>query len=224
MAHPYYHSLSSVQQWGGAWQDYIQIHTWIDGSKQFLADFRHRSLRHHKEGTLLASLLFGATITTSDNQTVSTSKIAERHIVEDLGFLPSHSKWLLHVEVDDLQNNTKVVTTEEQTLRSVAKWGGVAEDYLRVHELLDECLDIDCPQRRLLARHHSEGIFLAETICGTLVMNSHNKPIPTRIIAEMHIAQEFDYIPLVSNIMKTIKPKSWMMKVAEPSRVILSRE
>ena len=49
MAHPYHHSLSSVKKWGGTVEDYVRIHSWFDESKQIIADFRHRALRHHAE-------------------------------------------------------------------------------------------------------------------------------------------------------------------------------
>jgi hypothetical protein len=54
MAHPYHHALSSVRKWGGTVEDYLSVHNWFDGSKQILADFRHRALRHHAEGIFLA--------------------------------------------------------------------------------------------------------------------------------------------------------------------------
>jgi hypothetical protein len=54
MAHPYHHALSSVRKWGGAVEDYIPIHNWFDESKQIIADFRHRALRHHSEGIFMA--------------------------------------------------------------------------------------------------------------------------------------------------------------------------
>ena len=54
MAHPYHHALSSVKKWGGTVEDYLPIHSWFDASKEILADFRHRALRHHAEGIFMA--------------------------------------------------------------------------------------------------------------------------------------------------------------------------
>lgn len=54
MAHSYHHALSSARRWGGTPGDFIAIHSWMDGSKELLADFRHRALRHHAEGIFLA--------------------------------------------------------------------------------------------------------------------------------------------------------------------------
>ncbi len=47
MAHPYHHALSSVKKWGGTVDDYQSIHAWLDQSKEIIADFRHRAMRHH---------------------------------------------------------------------------------------------------------------------------------------------------------------------------------
>ena len=60
MAHPYHHALSSVRSWGGSIEDYLAVHAWFDGSKEILADFRHRALRHHAEGIFMSERLFGS--------------------------------------------------------------------------------------------------------------------------------------------------------------------
>ena len=59
MAHPYHHSLSSVKKWGGNVDDYQPIHDWFDQSKQIIADFRHRALRHHAEGIFMLVIWTG---------------------------------------------------------------------------------------------------------------------------------------------------------------------
>lgn len=55
MTHPYHHALSSVRRWGGAPEDYLPVHAWFDESKLIVADYRHRALRHHAEGTRIRS-------------------------------------------------------------------------------------------------------------------------------------------------------------------------
>ena len=60
MAHPYHHALSSVKKWGGSVDDYLPLHAWFDQSKEILADFRHRALRHHAEGIFMLETLFGS--------------------------------------------------------------------------------------------------------------------------------------------------------------------
>ena len=93
MAHSYHHAVSSARTWGGDPSDYQAIHDWLDGSKLILADFRHRALRHHAEGSFAAEALFGTTIRTSTGRLVPVRLIAEQHIREDLGRIPSFADW-----------------------------------------------------------------------------------------------------------------------------------
>jgi hypothetical protein len=94
MAHPYHHALSSVKKWGGAFGDYLPIHSWFDASKAITADFRHRALRHHAEGIFMAETIFGPTITLSTGRVIPTRWVGEQHVREDLGFIPSFADWV----------------------------------------------------------------------------------------------------------------------------------
>ncbi len=94
MAHSYHHAVSSARRWGGRPECYLEIHAWMDRSKEIIADFRHRALRHHAEGCWLAETVFGVTITNSAGRIVPVRLIAERHIIEDLGRIPSFADWV----------------------------------------------------------------------------------------------------------------------------------
>jgi hypothetical protein len=94
MAHPYHHALSSVKKWGGTADDFLPLHSWIDESKMITADFRHRALRHHAEGLVMAERFFGVAITISTGRVVPVRLIGELHIREDLGFIPSFADWV----------------------------------------------------------------------------------------------------------------------------------
>ena len=97
MAHPYHHALSSVQKWGGRIEDYLPVHDWFDASKAFLADFRHRALRHHAEGIFWAEEVFGPTLTNSDGKVIPVRWVGEQHVKEDLGWIPTLADWLREV-------------------------------------------------------------------------------------------------------------------------------
>src|SRR4051794_9046906 len=99
MAHPYHHALSSVRKWGGTVADYERIHQWFDASKAFLADFRHRALRHHAEGIFWCEEVFGATLTNADGRVVPVRWIGEQHVKEDLGWIPTLQDWFKHIRV-----------------------------------------------------------------------------------------------------------------------------
>src|SRR5438132_13521025 len=94
MAHPYHHSLSSVNKWGGTVEDYIRIHDWFDESKKLTADFRHRALRYYAEGIFMAETIFGSTVTLSTGWVILTRWIGEQHVREDLGFIPLFADWV----------------------------------------------------------------------------------------------------------------------------------
>ena len=93
MGHCYHHALSSVRQWGGVPDDYLALHQWFDHSKEIIADFRHRALRHHAQGIFQLERAFGPTITISTGRVVPVRLIGEQHVREDLGFIPSFADW-----------------------------------------------------------------------------------------------------------------------------------
>lgn len=94
MSHPYHHSISSAKKFGGQWTDYIQIHSFFDETKAHFPDMRHRALRHHSEGIFWAEEKFGKVIKNSDYKLVPVRIIAEQHILEDIGFIPTIADYL----------------------------------------------------------------------------------------------------------------------------------
>lgn len=89
----WYHAQSAAKKWGGKPEDYLPVHEFIDSSKQIIGDARHRSLYHHTAGVFLAERIFGKTLTIGRNR-VPVRLIAERHILEDLGWLPSPADYI----------------------------------------------------------------------------------------------------------------------------------
>lgn len=111
MAHPYHHALSSVKKWGGTVDDYIDVHTWFDASKQITADFRHRALRHHAEGIFMAETIFGRTLTLSRPRHPHT--MGRRTAVkEDLGFIPSFADWVKAIRPEPWMGRTQYIESE----------------------------------------------------------------------------------------------------------------
>jgi hypothetical protein len=94
MGNCYHHALSSVRQWGGEPEDYLPLHLWFDESKSITADFRHRALRHHAQGIWESEHYFGSALTLSTGRIVPVRLIGERHVIEDLGFIPSFADWV----------------------------------------------------------------------------------------------------------------------------------
>lgn len=91
---PYLHARVSVKKWGGAPEDYLKIHDFLDESKAHFADMRHRALLHNTFGIYICERLFGHNITTSAGRLVSVRDIAEQHIIDDMGRIPSVQDYL----------------------------------------------------------------------------------------------------------------------------------
>ena len=112
MAHPYHHALSSVKKWGGTVEDYLEIHAWYDKSKEIIADFRHRALRHHAHGVWQSEAIFGQTITLSTGRIIPTRWVGEQHVREDLGFIPSFADWVKAIRPEPWMGRAAKIETE----------------------------------------------------------------------------------------------------------------
>lgn len=98
MANCWYHALSSAKKFGGIPEDYYDLHLWFDDSKSGMPHFTHRAMRHHSEGIFWLEEQFGPTITNSDGIKIPTRLIGERHVIEDLGHIPTLKDWLKHLQ------------------------------------------------------------------------------------------------------------------------------
>lgn len=94
MANSFIHSLSSARRHGGKPEDYQPIHDWFDASKSAYAGWEHRALRHHATGIFWCEERFGPAITNSEGKQIPTRVIAEQHVIEDMGFIPTVQDWL----------------------------------------------------------------------------------------------------------------------------------
>ena len=110
------HCKSSVKRFGGTEDDYHRIHAWFDQSKEHYGDIRHRALRHHTLGVQLCEDEFGLWIVNSDDQRVPVKSIAEQHIREDLGFIPTLQDWYKHIRPQPWMASTKKHTLKKMNL------------------------------------------------------------------------------------------------------------
>lgn len=89
----FFHAKSAARKWGGTTDDFLAIEEFIDSSKMVIGDVRHRSLYHHTLGVFLCERIFGKTIAVGRKE-IPVRLIAERHILEDLGWLPSPADYI----------------------------------------------------------------------------------------------------------------------------------
>ena len=106
MAHSYHHAVSSARSWGGTPDEYVEIHSWFDASKELIGDFRHRALRHHCQGIFEGERVFGVTITLSTGRVVPVRLIGEQHLLEDFGRIPSLADWVRAIRPEPWMGRT----------------------------------------------------------------------------------------------------------------------
>jgi hypothetical protein len=101
MSHPYYHAKSSSKSFGGIPEDYLAIHKWFDQTKAFIPDVRHRAILHSSFGIFLCEQVFGTTLTrNSDGVQFPIRIIAERHVIEDMKFIPTPEYWFKNLPLE----------------------------------------------------------------------------------------------------------------------------
>lgn len=91
---PVLHARSSAARWGGDPDSYMALHEWFDATKTLTGNWTHRAMRHHAFGIQEAIGVFGHTITNSLGQQIPTKVLAEQHVMEDCGFIPTVQDWL----------------------------------------------------------------------------------------------------------------------------------
>jgi hypothetical protein len=111
----WHHAVSAAHKWGGAPEDYIEIEEFIDSSKKIIGDVRHRSLYHHTEGVWLCQRIFGR-VTVVGHKQVPVRLIAERHVLEDLGWLPSPADYIGGMPIKPWMSGKQTRTVPLSTL------------------------------------------------------------------------------------------------------------
>jgi hypothetical protein len=91
----------------------------------------------------------------------------------------------------------------------VKTWGGVAEDYLSLHQWFDESKAITADFRHRALRHHAEGILL-ERFFGPTLTISTGRIVPVRLIGEQHVCEDLGFIPSFVEWTRCIRPQPWM--------------
>ena len=99
---------------------------------------------------------------------------------------------------------------------SAKKFGGKWEDYIHLHNWLDETKGWYGHSLHRAFRHHSEGIFELQEKFGHEFQNSDGKTVYTRYVGEQHVKEDCNgYIPSakewVTNIIENKRPQ-WMLR------------
>lgn len=116
---PLLHAKLSVKKYGGILEDYLPIHNFIDSSKAAHPDVRHRAILHSAFGCYITEQVFGVYITNTTGKDVSVRDIAEEHIIQDLGFIPTVEQYLSNMQIVEWMSGTKL-GAKSVTKRSIS--------------------------------------------------------------------------------------------------------
>ena len=100
---PLQHAQISAKRYGGAAEDYQDIHEFFDQTKAFVPDMRHRAYLHNSFGIFLAAQMFGKVRVNSEGRAYSVRHVAEDHVLEDLGFIPSLNRIIESIDKTELK-------------------------------------------------------------------------------------------------------------------------
>lgn len=95
---------------------------------------------------------------------------------------------------------------------SAKRFGGNAEDYIKIHSWFDESKKMYAHWRHRALRHHAEGIFMAEAIFGVTMINSDGRKVPVRIIGEQHVKEDLGWIPTMQDWFQHLAHEPWMTR------------
>lgn len=124
---PFIHAELHAKKFGGKPEEYIHIDNFLDSSKAHVADVRHRALFHNSFGPFIVEQVFGLTFVNSEGKIVSTRDVAEDHILQDLGKIPTVSDWLRKMPVESwmgkpvITKKTLTVSCENEALENAAR-------------------------------------------------------------------------------------------------------
>ena len=96
---------------------------------------------------------------------------------------------------------------------SARKYGGVPEDYIEIHNLMDSSKSAFPDNRHRAITHNAFFIgHILEKIFGVVITNSVGKKVSVRDIGEQHVLEDFKgkFIPSAQDYLQEIEYKPWM--------------
>jgi len=170
----YDHALLSQHKFKGDLSSYLPIHSFIDSSKLFRPDFKHRILLHNSFGAYLAELKFGLVL-----GSVPVRDIVFEHCKEDLdGYVPTLQDWFQNVTyplLDPLDSNNPIKMFCTSNYHDLASYIWESDFGLYLYESVFKNSDYDKPSAR-----HSIKSFL-----DTLVLTKRWQRIVDRVSLDL---------------------------------------
>jgi hypothetical protein len=101
-------------------------------------------------------------------------------------------------------------------LSSVKRWGGIPEDYIELHTLMDKSKGAIPDNRHRALTHNSWFLSeILERIFGTHFTNSAGRVVAVRDVGEQHILEDFGnkFIPTAQDYLQEMEVRNWMNNI-----------
>lgn len=202
---PLQHAQISQKTHGGKWQDYIEIHNFLDSSKAACAHFKHRFFLHHAEGVELGIKIFGQNIVNSDGKSVETRQLLTEHLIEDVGRMVTVEDWARDLLPKTNEPFYQFLAKKRNQIENDAVKGEIElfdafnvfeKDRAAVKDFLLFPLKNSTHPAALLVSHNSFAVFLAEKIFGYAFVK--NNPACKQLISVREVFERLIFLRLKS--------------------------
>ena len=98
---------------------------------------------------------------------------------------------------------------------SARRYGGIPEDYIAIHDLLDSSKGTIADSRHRALTHNAWFLStILERVFGHNIVNSDGRNVSVRDIGEQHVLEDYGgrYIPSAQDFLQEIELKEWMVK------------
>lgn len=220
---PLRHAQISRKTYGGNWQDYIEVHNFLDSSKAACAHFKHRFLLHHAEGIELGVKIFGETVVNGENKFVETRRLLTDHLIEDVGQVVTIEDWARDLLPDSKDSFYGFLAKKRELIQNDAAAGenelfesfNLSEkDRRAVKNFLAFPLKNSAHPAALLFSHNSFAIYLAERILGCAftkaAKNRREQFISVREVFERVVFLRLKTIFSPAEIIARTSSREWM--------------
>ncbi len=219
---PLQHAQISAKTYGGKWQDYIEVHNFLDSSKATCAHFKHRFLLHHIEGIELGVRIFGETLTNSENETIETHRLLTDHLIEDVGRIVPVEDWARDMLPNKNDSFYKFLTKKRASIEAdqipgegelLSAFNLSETNRAAVKKFLRSPLETAEHPVALLISHNSFAVFLAERIFGYAFVKengSQKQLVAVREVFERLIFLRMKAVYSPAEIVARTASREWM--------------
>lgn len=107
---------------------------------------------------------------------------------------------------------------------SVKNWGGVPDDYLKIHNWFDQTKSNIPDMRHRMVLHNSFGIYLCEQVFGVYFTNSDDKTVQVRDVGEQHVLDDLGFIPTLEKCFQNLSLEQWMGGIIRSKKVFSAEQ